>query len=97
MISPSIYVNEWQCSINMLNATVYRKFQHASLHNPIKNTSFNLPKKNSTLREKGSLLFKSSTQYKLPIVRTYRKKLRNINLIQRIKSKISLKRANLII
>lgn len=97
-MKPTMYINEWQCSINMLNATVYRKFQHASLHNPIKNTAFTLPKKNTTLREKNNHnLFKTPTQYKLPTVRTYRKKLSNIKLIQGNKNKIILRKVKQVV
>lgn len=97
-MKPTMYINEWQCSINILNATVYRKFQHASLHNPIKNTAFTLPKKNSTFREKNDHnLFKNSTQYKLPTVRTYRKKLSNIKLIQGSKNKIILRKVKQVV
>jgi hypothetical protein len=37
--------SDWQCSVDMLNQTIFRKYQHASLYNPAKNQSFGFEKK----------------------------------------------------
>lgn len=67
-----VIAEDWQCSLDLLNATIYRKYQHVSEHNPIKCGAFSIHKKKSPPKENMDPLYKNSLKFKLPQMCTNR-------------------------
>lgn len=63
-----IEYGEWHCSVNNLNSVTFRRFQHLSLHNPIKNIEFRLEKKRFDKIKDKDIFFRNFDRYQLPLL-----------------------------